>query len=717
MKKKFGITLGGLQQKIFNLVLIFILAVVALFAAVSIYQSKQLNKIVSDASEKQQNSINQISQDTMEQVVKSTMTTSTRQQAYMANEMFSEVKGSVLTLKALAESMFTNRGVIVKDSVSLPDKTKDGQVSAQLLYDEGVDPSKSEDIGIASRMTDVMMSMFKNSDQLNSCFIALEDGTFLIVDDKPSNKFDENGKLLTFPARQRPWYTASVAKGDVYFTGAEKDTFTGRIEIVCAAPVYSNGKLIGVVGADMFLDSMAEYVENSSQKGGFVCVVNDKGQVIFSPNKEGSFTVKTSDQAADLRSSDNKELAGFVTDSLKANTDVCKFNIDDTEYYLCGSPINNVGWTVVSGISSDLIRQPTDKMLEEYKKVNKDASDAFESGAKKSETTTLVMIIVLLLLGTVCSLYMATRIVKPVEHMTKRIAEIGGSDLQFKMEDIYKTKDEIEVLAEAFATLSKRTLDYIQEITTITKEKERIGTELALATKIQADMLPSLFPAFPDRPEIDIYATMTPAKEVGGDFYDFFLIDDDHLAMIMADVSGKGIPAALFMMMSKILVNNYAMMGNSPAKVLELTNATICEHNDEEMFVTLWLGILEISTGKVVAANAGHEYPMIKREGKGFEVFKDKHGFVIGGMEGVKYKEYEFTLGKNETLFLYTDGVAEATNKDNVLFGTERMLNALNKESDARPDVLLKNMKQSIDEFVGETDQFDDLTMLAVTLL
>jgi len=717
MKKKFGITLGGLQQKIFNLVLIFILAVVALFAAVSIYQSKQLNKIVSDASEKQQNSINEISQNTMEQVVKSTMTTSTRQQAYMANEMFSEVKGSVLTLKALAESMFTNRGVIVKDSVSLPDKTKDGQVSAQLLYDEGVDPSKSEDIGIASRMTDVMISTFKNSDQLNSCFIALEDGTFLIVDDKPSNKFDENGKLLTFPARQRPWYTASVAKGDVYFTGAEKDTFTGRIEIVCAAPVYSNGQLIGVVGADMFLDSMAEYVENSSQKGGFVCVVNDKGQVIFSPNKEGSFTVKTSDQAADLRSSDNKELAGFVTDSLKANTDVCKFNVDDTEYYLCGAPINNVGWTVVSGISSDLIRQPTDKMLEEYKKVNKDASDAFESGAKKSETTTLVMIIVLLLLGTVCSLYMATRIVKPVEHMTKRIAEIGGSDLQFKMEDIYKTKDEIEVLAEAFATLSKRTLDYIQEITTITKEKERIGTELALATKIQADMLPSLFPAFPDRPEIDIYATMTPAKEVGGDFYDFFLIDDDHLAMIMADVSGKGIPAALFMMMSKILVNNYAMMGNSPAKVLELTNATICEHNDEEMFVTLWLGILEISTGKVVAANAGHEYPMIKREGKGFEVFKDKHGFVIGGMEGMKYKEYEFTLGKNDTLFLYTDGVAEATNKDNVLFGTERMLNALNKEPDARPDVLLKNMKQSIDEFVGETDQFDDLTMLAVTLL
>ena len=717
MKKKFGITLGGLQQKIFNLVLIFILAVVALFAAVSIYQSKQLNKIVSDASEKQQNSINEISQNTMEQVVTSTMTSTTRQQAYMANEMFSEVKGCVLTMKALAESMFSNRGVIVKDSVSLPDKNKEGQVSAQLLYDQGINPARSEDIGIAARMTDVMISMFKNSQQLSSCFIALEDGTFLIVDDKPSNKFDENGKLMTFPARQRPWYTSAVEKGDVYFTGAEKDTFSGRIEIVCAAPVYCNGKLIGVVGADMFLDSMAEYVEKSSQKGGFVCVVNDKGNVIFSPKKEGILTVKTSDQASDLRKSDDKELASFVNDALKSNTDVCKISVDGEEQYLCGAPITNVGWCVVSGISSDLIRQPTEKMLEEYKKVNDEASDSFEKGAKKSETTTLVMIVVILIMGSASSLYMASRIVKPVEHMTKRITDISGSDLQFRMEDIYKTNDEIEVLAEAFATLSKRTLDYIQEITAITKEKERIGTELELATKIQADMLPSLFPAFPDRPEIDIYATMTPAKEVGGDFYDFFLIDDDHLAMIMADVSGKGIPAALFMMMSKILVNNYAMMGNSPAKVLELTNATVCEHNEEEMFVTLWLGILEISSGKVIAANAGHEYPMIKRSGKGFEVFKDKHGFVIGGMEGQKYKEYEFTLGKGETLFLYTDGVAEATNKDNVLFGTERMLAALNKEPDARPDVLLKNMKLSIDEFVGETDQFDDLTMLAVTLL
>ena len=284
------------------------------------------------------------------------------------------------------------------------------------------------------------------------------------------------------------------------------------------------------------------------------------------------------------------------------------------------------------------------------------------------------------------------------------------------MNDSLRTGDEIEVLAESFATLSKRTVEYIQQITAITAEKERIGAELELATKIQADMLPNIYPAFPERSEFDIYATMTPAKEVGGDFYDFFLIDDDHLGMVMADVSGKGVPAALFMMMSKILVNNYALMGGSPAKVLEQVNNQICKNNEEEMFVTVWFGVLEISTGKVTAANAGHEYPILKKAGGEFELFKDKHGFVIGGMDGMRYKDYEFTLEKGGTLFLYTDGVAEATNAQNELFGTDRMIEALNKNADASPTDLLNNMKQAVDEFVGEAPQFDDLTMLGVKL-
>ncbi|MBR6053335.1 MAG: serine/threonine-protein phosphatase [Clostridia bacterium] len=245
-------------------------------------------------------------------------------------------------------------------------------------------------------------------------------------------------------------------------------------------------------------------------------------------------------------------------------------------------------------------------------------------------------------------------------------------------------------------------------------ETARISTELNLATRIQADMVPNIYPAFPDRREFDVYATMDPAKEVGGDFYDFFLIDDDHLCLVMADVSGKGVPAALFMMASKIILANNAMIGKSPAQILTDANAAICSHNREEMFVTVWLGILEISTGKLVAANAGHEYPVVKHGDGSFEVLRDKHGFVIGGMAGMKYKEYELTLEPGSKLFLYTDGVPEATDAESNMFGADRMLEALNEKKDGTTVEILKHVRASVDGFVKDAEQFDDLTMLCM---
>ena len=280
-----------------------------------------------------------------------------------------------------------------------------------------------------------------------------------------------------------------------------------------------------------------------------------------------------------------------------------------------------------------------------------------------------------------------------------------------------KSGGELRLLADNVKSMADGVASYMTHLKAVTSERERIGAELELATRIQADMLPNIFPPFPERHEFDIFASMTPAKEVGGDFYDFFLIDDDQLGLVIADVSGKGVPAALFMMISKILVNNFAMMGESPAKVLEQTNTQICKNNDADMFVTVWFGVLEISTGKITAANAGHEYPIIKKANGEFELFKDKHSFAVGGMDGMKYKEYEFTLEKGGTLFLYTDGVAEATDNKDEQFGTDRMLAALNKASDASPKELLSNMKQAVDDFVGDAPQFDDLTMLGIKLM
>ncbi len=716
MKKIFGITVGGLHNKILLLVVINMLVLTVVFISVSLYQSSSLADIVGNAKTRQQDSIVQISENTMHRTLEDSMVKINALQAYIADEMFDSVKKDVITLRTLATAMFDNRDKIEPGTVYLPDPANDGIVTAQVLFAEGVDYTKSEYLPIAARMTDTMEAIYKSTSYRTNVYIGFEDGTHIGVDSISSNKFDENGELISFPVCERPWYRGAADTGDLYFTGVTNDSYTDSVCVTCSAPIYSAGKLIGVVGIDIFLDELAAYVEQSSSEGGFICIINNNGQVIFAPENNGIFKVEISETADDIRNSDNAGLAGFVSDALAASTGLREVNVGGRDYYMCGTPLNVINWTAVMVVEKELTERPTKSMLAEYDKINDEATDAFRAGASSAQTLTVILIAGVFILGISAVFIFARRIVDPIESMTADIMEGGRTGKLFDMIDKYRTGDEIEVLAEAFDDLSKKTKQYILDITAITKEKERIGTELELARKIQGDMLPNIYPAFPDRTEFDIYATMTPAKEVGGDFYDFFLIDDDHLGIVIADVSGKGVPAALFMMMSKILINNFAMQGGSPAKVLMQTNETICRKNDEEMFVTVWFGVLEISTGKITAANAGHEFPIIRKANGDYELFKDKHGFVVGGMSGIKYKEYEITLEKGGTLFLYTDGLPEATNSSEELFGCERIIEVLNGAKDLGPRDLLPHIQQAVDKFVGEADQFDDLTMLALTM-
>ena len=246
------------------------------------------------------------------------------------------------------------------------------------------------------------------------------------------------------------------------------------------------------------------------------------------------------------------------------------------------------------------------------------------------------------------------------------------------------------------------------------KEQERIVKELSTARQIQRSVLPHIFPPFPDRVEIDLFATMDPAKDVGGDFYDFYFIDEDHLCLVIADVSGKGIPAALFMMLSKRILEDLARQERTPSTILEKANDLLCDNNQAEMFVTVWLGILEISTGKLTAANAGHEFPAICKKGGSFELYKDTHGFVVGGMEGVHYKGYDLQLNPGDKLFVYTDGVPEATDGSGEMFGTDRMIETLSSCTDNTPKEILQGVRNAVDSFVGDAEQFDDLTMMCL---
>ena len=327
---------------------------------------------------------------------------------------------------------------------------------------------------------------------------------------------------------------------------------------------------------------------------------------------------------------------------------------------------------------------------------------------------TLIILVVLVIAGQ--SVFLNRVLLRPIRQISEEATRFSKESVtpERKLQETIRNQDEIGELAVSIDRMEERIQDYVASITQITAEKERINTELGLAARIQVSMLPHQFPPFPDRKEFDLYASMDPAKEVGGDFYDFFLTDSDHLCMVMADVSGKGIPAALFMMVSKVILQSCAMLGRSAGEILTKMNEAICSNNQAEMFVTVWVGILEISTGKLTAANAGHEYPALRRAGGDFELFKDRHGFVIGGMAGIRYREYELQLAPGDKLFLYTDGVPEATDADKRLFGTDRMIAVLNGNKEKSPEQILKGVRSAVDGFVKDAEQFDDLTMLCL---
>ncbi len=336
------------------------------------------------------------------------------------------------------------------------------------------------------------------------------------------------------------------------------------------------------------------------------------------------------------------------------------------------------------------------------------------------QTGAVATILALLIsLGVVYVMKKKIRPLKEITEASKTFVEGYHSDK--KESQVFRDIDggditELQDLSVALRDMENKMNDYLGRVETLTAEKTRISSELELAESIQSNMLPNIFPAFPERSEFDIYALMDPAREVGGDFYDFFLIDDDHLAMVIADVSGKGIPAALFMMMSKILVKNFTMQGLSPADVLYRVNNAICQNNPNDMFVTVWIGILTISTGETVCANAGHEYPILHKAGGEFEVVKDPHGVAAGTMGNLKYKNYDLQLNTGDTLFVYTDGLPEATNNSDELFGLDRVVEVLNREPDAEVEDLFVELGIAVAEFVEDAPQFDDLTMLSLKI-
>ena len=718
MKKFKNLVIGGIETKVFNLILISILLVTVAGILITNYQNGVLADLTAETGTRQREAIGTITDSVMEQVIDQNMEKIIVMEAQIADEMFRNLRKRVQLMGEYAASLFSDPGKVNPAFYTGPNAGQDGHLAAKMLLASGVDgsdPALVKRMGLLANMSELIISLCASDDSDNA-YIAVPEGVTLMVDTVSSDWLAEDGTPVRYDAQDRYWFKQAAAAGKVVFSDVELDKPTGKLCVTCAMPVYleDDDTLRAVVASDIFLNQMQETVFSSVSKGGYLIIVNQDGHVILSPDENGAFEVRSSAEAVDLRQYENQDLAALVTDAMKGKTGVRKLSIQGNDYFATGYPMKSVGWTLIAFFDAAVAGEPSRMLQDSYKQIETEATLSYREQKGRTTTFATILLIGLELLMLTAALILGKKIVKPLNRITKRIAELSEGDMEFKMEDSYRTGDEIEVLAQSFADISHKTVQYVGEVQRVTAEKERIGTELHMANQIQASMLPHVFPPFPDRPELDIYASMDPAKEVGGDFYDFFMIDDDHLCLVMADVSGKSVPAALFMMISKVILQSCAMLGQSVSEILNRTNEALCSNNQVEMFVTVWLGILEISTGKMTAANAGHEYPAIKRADGDFEIFRDKHGFVVGGMPRMKYKEYELQLHPGDKLFVYTDGVPEATNAENELFGTDRMIEALNSDHSADCQQLLLNVRRAVDGFVKDAEQFDDLTMMCL---
>ena len=715
MKRFRNLVIGGIQSKVMALVLLSMVLVAVVFGASLLIQSNELSSLTQKTSERQLASVTGTTSEVIHTVIVESMSRQTELEATVSDELFHDRAVGVQMVGDYATKLLGNQEAVPGAPWQRPDASHEGELFVKALFAPGVEEEAvAEKLGMIANMTDLMLSLCSAYGTDNIWF-SLPEGVTLMADTVPGNWIEEDGSFVPYDACDRYWYRQAVAEGKLVFSDVEYDYRTGRLCVTCSLPVYgTDGALLGVAGADIFLDDMQRAIQQSTEAGGFLGVVNQSGHLIIAPTGNEAFQVMNSDEAVDLRVSRYEELAALVRDGMQGKTDVRLVHAAGEAYYAVCVPMKTVGWMLLAGYSQSAAEMPVRQLEGDYQAIQAEAVAAYHSKSAGSKTIVWIILAVLLVAMLLGAGLMSKRIVKPLNTITKRISELDEGNLEFKMEDTYRTGDEVEELAQSFANISHKTVEYLDTVKRVTAEKERIGAELSLATQIQAAMLPHIFPPFPDRTDFDIYASMDPAKEVGGDFYDYFLIDDDHLGMVMADVSGKGVPAALFMMASKIILQSVAMLGKSPGEILTKTNEAICSNNEAQMFVTVWIGILELSTGKLTCANAGHEYPVLKRADGAFELYKDKHGFVIGGMEGIRYKEYEIQLSPGAKLFVYTDGVPEATNAHQELFSTDRMLAALNEHREATPMEALENVRKAVDAFVQDAEQFDDLTMMCM---
>ena len=638
--------------------------------------------------------IRRVSQKALLVQMENAMCDVTRNRAQRADLQLNVYSSYISRCVSYIESLYAAPQTFAKRPVLPPDASKKGVYSMQ-RYPVSKDiklTAIEDELALLGNLESLWLPMMKmDGAMITTIYVGTESG-FLISYDKNADiaEFNDGDTESYFDFFKSSWYLDAKKADKAFFTDLYPDSYGRGLMISCAAPFHKGKEFAGVVCMDILVtDLHKSIIDFSIGPGSFSFLLNKQGAIIASPDikldqKEFENIRDVSHPASELA---NRILGG----------DVGVVALQDKTLFYAFAPITIADWTLCVHIPKDLVFRDVHKINEHIQLANCLFIAAF-----------VIIIIAVILLAR----HYSRTITMPLLRLKNDVRTISKGNLDQRAQVV--TNDEIGDLATSFNNMAISLEQYIKDLTTMTAEKERISAELDVAKHIQSSMLPCIFPPYPDRKEFEIYATMQPAKEVGGDFYDFFMVDDEHLAIVMADVSGKGVPAALFMVIGKTLIKDHTNSSSDLGDVFSEVNNMLCESNSEGLFITAFEGVLNLKTGEFRYVNAGHEPPFIAHAGDKFSVYKIRPGFVLAGMEDIRYKSGTLQLNPGDNIFQYTDGVTEATDADNKLYGMERLENVLNANLGRSPNDILPAIKKDIDQFVGNAPQFDDITMLCL---
>jgi len=635
-------------------------------------------------------------------------------QAALSNALLEKVENEINILTHQATLIWNNRQIPKqKKSYSQNEGPPDKYKTSFYFLTQGTEYEKiKEELALSGKMDDVFISIHSNDSNLDSIYLGTESGIF-------RGYPWMTGLEPSYDHKKRPWYTKAVEEKGLVWSRPYISAADHELIITCSKPFYGKeGNLLGVVEADVTLQMLNDRILSTQiGKEGYAFLIDEKANLITHPGLKAD-NAKWDERylTKNLLDSNSPALRDIASKMIAGKVGIRKFSgdpiVEGDDKYIAYAPLKTTGWSLGVAMPVNEIIAPAIATQKRIDSITRDVGRHIYSERKGLVKALITMLIIVTVFVALVAIVLSKKITKPIISLCEGANIVGRGNLDYTFN--IKTGDEIETLASAFNKMTQDLKVYIKNLEETTRAKEKIESELQVAREIQTSMLPRIFPPFPDRKEFDIYATMDTAKEVGGDLYDFFMVDKNKLCFLVGDVSGKGIAAALFMAIVKTLLKTAALQTSSPERTLNLVNNILAPDNEASMFVTVLCVMLDIETGQVEFSNGGHNPPLLSTDNQTFDFLEVEKGFVVGVMENSQYKKQTLTLKPNQIFFLYTDGVTEAMNKQKQMFSEQRLREYLSscKINDAKD--IISGVREKVQAFTQNEPQSDDITMLTL---